>query len=508
MPNKLKALLVYPEFPDTFWSMKHAVRIMGKKSTYPPLGLMTVSSLLGNEWEKKLIDLNVEPLTQEQIDWADYIFISAMNVQIDSVRDIIKVTKQRGKKIVAGGTLFTHEYHLFPEVDHFVLNEGEITLPNFLNDLKKGSPQKIYSSDEFANVQSSPLPDWEIINPKKYSYAIVQYSRGCPYNCDFCDVTTLFGRNPRVKTPGQIISELDIIVKEKGFNFILFADDNLIGNRRKLMNELLPKIIEWRKTLKSAVYFHTQVTVNLADDEKLMSMMLEAGFRNIFVGIETPDEESLKLSRKTQNLNRDLIKSINKLHSRGFIVVGGFIVGFDNDDENIFERQYNFIQESGIVLATVNILKSPPGTALYERMKKENRLIDNFSFQEYKSNFRPVMDSQILENGFRELIQKVYSPEFVYQRIKKFLNDYSYPKLKHKTPEKLKLKYLLPFINSVLQIGIKSDFRKYFWSLFFWTIKNKRKYLDHAMLNTIMMYQLNALLNNYKSHLKERELSS
>lgn len=493
----MNILLVYPEMPDTFWSMKYATKVFGKKAMYPPLGLITISNLLPSTWEKKLVDLNVTALTKENILWADYIFISAMNVQEESARIIISECKKLNKKIVAGGTLFTHEFDKFSEVDHFVLNEAEITLPLFLNDLTHNTLKKIYSTEQFANVEESPLPDWSLVDVKNYHYAIVQYSRGCPYNCDFCDVTSLFGRKPRTKTSVQIINELNEIAKYENFPFILFADDNLIGNRRILMSDLLPALIEWRKKNNPSVYFATQVTINLSDDEKLMKLMLEAGFRHIFVGIETPDETSLLESRKTQNLKRNLLDSIKKLNENGFIVVGGFIVGFDTDDEGIFQRQIDFIQESGIVLATVNVLKAPPGTELYERMKNENRLIDGFSFHEGESNFIPKMNKEILSKGFDKLISTVYSPNAIFERNKKFISTYQFPKTETKIPNPSIKIYLVPFLRSVYLIGIKSKLRLHYWKTIIWTFINNKNFIDHGVFNGVMIYQLQKLYDKY-----------
>ena len=250
----------------------------------------------------------------------------------------------------------------------------------FLEDLKQGKLQRIYETKEFADITLSPLPEFELADMDKYTAAIVQYSRGCPYLCDFCDVTALFGRRPRTKTSEQIIKELEVLDKQSNLHFVLFADDNLIGNKRILKSDLLPKLIEWRKKKKPGFYFATQLTVNLADDQELMDLLIDAGFRHIFIGIETPDEAGLKGSRKNQNLKRDQLENIHKLHQAGFIIYGGFIVGLDTDTPAIFQQQIDFIQQSGIPLPIVNILKAPPGTELFDRMKREGRLNGEFGF--------------------------------------------------------------------------------------------------------------------------------
>lgn len=486
----MNILLVYPKMPDTFYAMKHFIRVVGKKAAYPPLGLLTIASLLPKEWPKKLVDVNLDTISDKDLQWADYVFLSAMNVQEESVREIVDQCNRAGVKVVAGGSLFTHEYERFSGIDHFVLNEAEITLPLFLEDLKQGAPQPIYKTDEFADITQTPVPAFELANMDEYIYSIVQYSRGCPYMCDFCDVTALFGRRPRTKTSEQIISELEALDRLSDVKLVLFADDNLIGNKRILKSDLLPALIEWRKKKKPHFFFATQLTINLADDEELMHLLLEAGFRHIFIGIETPDETSLKESRKTQNLKRDQLVNIQKLHKAGFIISAGFIVGFDTDKPGIFKQQIDFIQQSGIPLPIVNILKAPPGTELFEKMKSQGRLSKPFAFSEGETNIITVMNEKALYDGFIELINNIYTPEKSYQRLINFFKTYSHPKLSVKVPEKFSWKDLKMVLRIVYLLGIKDPSRKYFWKLIFWTLVNNRKFADKALFYGIMIYQM------------------
>ncbi|HKI79460.1 MAG TPA: B12-binding domain-containing radical SAM protein [Ignavibacteriaceae bacterium] len=503
----MNILLLYPEMPETFWSMKHLMKILGKKSSYPPLGLLTVASLLPENWNKKLIDLNLTPARKKDIEWADLVFISAMNVQEPSVKEAIEFCKKYNAKIVAGGPLFTHEYEKFPDVDYFVLNEAEITLPLFLDDLKNGTPERFYKTNEFPDVTKSPMPEWNLVDINKYAYAIVQYSRGCPYMCDFCDVTALFGRRPRTKTKEQIISELDKILKLGKPELILFADDNLIGNRRDLKNNLLPALIEWRKKNKTAPGFATQVTVNLADDEEMMQQMVDAGFRHIFVGIESPEADSLEACKKTQNLRRDLLENVKKLQRFGFIVTGGFIVGFDTDKESIFESQVKFIQESGIVIATVNVLKAPPGTELHDRLQKEDRLIEPFDFDENKTNIITKMDPGILYNGYKYILDNIYSPELVYQRAKVFLDGYGDHKSQTPIQKSAKLIDVIIILRLIFYTGVFGSERKYFWKLIFETWKTKKKNIDQAYFFSALLYQFKMLHNKFLNSYKEMNIS-
>ncbi len=473
--------------------MQHFMKMVSKKSSYPPLGLLTVARILPDNWNKKLVDLNVTPLDPADVEWADYVFVSAMNVQRKYAHEAILECKKHGKKVVAGGPLFTHEHEYFPEVDHFVLNEAEITLPLFVADLTNGTPKRIYSSTEFADMSEAVLPDWSLLDLKKYAYAIVQYSRGCPYMCDFCDVTTLFGRRPRTKTAQQIIRELDEILATGDPMMILFADDNLIGNRRDLKNNLLPELIKWRHARKTAPGFATQVTINLADDEEMMKLMIDAGFRNIFVGIESTDIESLEACRKTQNLKRSISGDVQLLQKKGFIVTGGFIVGFDADKETIFDQQIDFIQESGIVMATVNVLKAPPGTELYDRMKKENRLVGDFDFDENKTNIVTKMDTLILYNGYKKILDTIYDPQKVYERSRSFLLRYGNYSSENPLQRKFLFEDILALLGIIYFAGIAGKGRFYFWKLMIEIAVRRKRNLTNALFFGALMYQFQNL---------------
>lgn len=507
----MKILLVYPKMPSSFWTMNHTLKILGKAAWYPPLGLLTVASMLPKTWKMRLIDLNVQPLTNHDIAWADQIFISAMNVQESSARTIIQQCSDFGKTVVAGGSLFTLQSEQFPGVDHFILNEAEITLPQYLADIEHGSPQKIYRSDDFAHVGDTPLPKWDLIDLGQYQYGIIQYSRGCPYHCDFCDVPTLYGNRPRMKSPEQIIAELDIFRKQSKVPSILFADDNLIGNRKVLKQELLPALIEWRRQYVPIFSFSTQVSINLVDDVEMMDMMLEAGFRHLFVGIETDNEDTLKLTGKSQNTRRNILDSISILHRKGFIVVGGFIVGFDTDTPETFHTQADLIQNSGIMLATLNMLKAPPGTPLFERMQRENRLIPGFSFHEAETNIALNMPSKLFYQAFQQTIQQVYAPAFSSERAKKWLTEFNHlPAVETDIPALNTLDYIPVLFRAIYFIGIKYSGRKYFWRLLWWSVRHRPRLLDWALVETIFIYQLDNLLIEYSRLLDEKitELSA
>jgi radical SAM superfamily enzyme YgiQ (UPF0313 family) len=481
----MNVLLIYPEFPDTFWSFKHALKFIRKRASLPPLGLLTVAAMLPPEWSKRLVDLNVTRLSQEDLAWADYAFVSGMVVQRESARRIIARCQEAGVQVVAGGPLFTSEHEQFEGVDHFVLNEAEVTLPLFLADLERGCARQVYTTSDFADMQKTPAPLWELADLGRYATMSIQYSRGCPYNCDFCNVTVLFGHRPRTKSAQQILAELDSLHKRGWRGHVFFVDDNLIGNKRHLKTEMLPALIEWQKG-KKQIGFGTEVSINLADDEELMRMMVEAGFDTVFIGIETPDEDSLAECSKNQNKNRDLVADVKRIQRAGLQVQGGFIVGFDNDTPSIFQRQIDFIQTSGIVSAMVGLLQAPPGTRLYERLKQEGRLLDHISGDNVDgtTNIIPTMNLETLREGYLHLLQYIYSPEHYYQRVRTFLREYKPPKIK----SPLEFEYILAFLRSIYRLGILGEERVQYWKLLFWTLFRRPKLFPLAVTLAVYGY--------------------
>ncbi len=478
----MNTLLVYPEFPDTFWSFKHALRFVGKKASSPPLGLATVAAMLPQEWNLRLVDMNIQPLKQSDIDWADFVMISAMIVQRKSVDEVIQRVKASGKKITAGGPLFTAEWETFPTVDYLVLNEGEITLPRFLKDLKDGCPQHVYMTDEYPDITQTPTPRWDLVDLQKYDSMSIQFSRGCPFNCDFCNVTALLGHRPRVKTIQQILAELDSLYQNGWRRNVFFVDDNFIGNKRILKESILPGLIEWRKG-KKGFLFLTEASINLADDQELMSLMTRAGFTSVFVGIETPSEESLQECNKVQNKGRDLVDSVKILQHNGLQVMGGFIVGFDSDTETIFQRQIDFIQKSGIITAMVGLLQAPFGTDLYRRMQSEGRLVEEMSGDnaDGRTNIIPKMDLQELQSGYRHILEEIYSAKGFYQRVRNFLVEYQ----PSGATVHLEFQEFLAFFRSIYWLGIRSADRLEYWRLFFWALFKQPKKFPLAITFSI-----------------------
>ena len=496
----MKILLVYPQYPDTFWSFKHALKMVAKKASFPPLGLLTVAAMVPHEWEKKLVDMNVTPLNDEDIKWADYVFISAMVVQKESVNEVISRSKRLNTKVVAGGPLFTTGYEEFDGVDHFVLGEAEITLAPFLEDLKKGCAKHIYTSEERPDISQTPIPLWSLINMKKYSSMNVQYSRGCPFNCEFCDIIILNGHKPRTKDKDQMVAELDALYRHGWRSGVFIVDDNFIGNKRKLKAATLPAIIEWMEAKKHPFALSTEATINLADDEELMQLMVKAGFNQVFVGVETPNEESLVECNKLPNKNRDLVALVKKMQNHGLEVQGGFIVGFDSDPLSIFKSQINFIQKSGIVTAMVGLLNAPSGTRLYHRLKKENRLLKNFSGDQMDCslNFIPKMNHETLINGYKNILNTIYSPKQYYERIKTFLKEYK-PKPRKRALPQLRFYHIRAFTKSMWVLGVKERGRKYYWRFLVSTLLKRPRAFPISISLAIQGFHFRKVTEKYIS---------
>jgi radical SAM superfamily enzyme YgiQ (UPF0313 family) len=467
----VNVLLVYPEFPDTFWSFKHALKFIRKSASSPPLGLLTVAAMLPADWELRVVDLNVRALTDADLAWADCAFISAMAVQRASAEQILARCRAAGVRTVAGGPLFTAQPERFGEVDHLVLNEAEVTLPPFLKDLADGCARRVYSTAEHAYLGDSPVPQWDLVDLASYASMAVQYSRGCPFDCEFCNVTTLFGHRPRVKRARQIIAELDALYDRGWRGAVFFVDDNLIGNKKSLRMDLLPALIEWRKG-RRGLAFHTQVSINLADDEQLMRMMARAGFDQVFVGIETPDEASLAECNKKQNLNRDLVEDARRMQRAGLEVQGGFIVGFDSDSPRTVERLIEYVQNSGIATAMVGLLQALPGTRLYDRMQKTGRLLERGSGDNVDgtTNIVPAGGLDSLRRAYKDLLQHLYSPKAYYRRVKTFLREYRPPRLKMRLDVPFLTEQAAAFARSIYRLGIVGRERLEYWKLLAWTL--------------------------------------
>jgi radical SAM superfamily enzyme YgiQ (UPF0313 family) len=489
-------LLVFPLYPDTFWSFKHALKFVSKKASFPPLGLITMASMLPPDWNKKLIDMNVEDLKDRDLLWADYVCISAMSVQRASAEDVIERCKLLHKKIIAGGPMFTASHEHFQGVDHFVLNEAEVTLAGFISDLQAGMPRHVYTSTEWADLTTTPLPAWDLVSMKRYTSMNLQYSRGCPYECDFCDITVLYGKRPRTKTREQVLAELDQLYDSGWRGPVFFVDDNFIGNKTKLKKDILPAIVEWMERRNHPFYLTTEASINLSDDDELLRLMVRAGFEGVFIGIETPHEASLAECNKTQNRNRDLVASVKRIQSFGLEVQGGFIIGFDSDPPGIFENLASFIQECGIVTAMVGLLNAPKGTTLYNRLREEGRLLEDFSGNntDLSMNFVPQMHRDVLLAGYRDTMRTLYEPHVFYRRVMQFIRTFE---MKKKKAFHMNAGYIRALFKSMFLLGVVGRERVHYWKLFVWSLFRRPQLFSMAITFSIYGYHFRKVFEHY-----------
>ena len=485
----MQILLVYPHYPATFWSFRYAMKFIGRKASFPPLGLLTVAAMLPDTWQKRLIDMNVRPLTDKDLRWADYVFISAMSIQRQSAREVIERCRRLGVKTVAGGPLFTACHDEFPEVDHLMLGEGEITLPLFLEDWRRGAPRRIYAAEGWAQLKQTPVPLWDLVAMKDYAAMNIQYGRGCPFDCEFCDITALFGRKPRGKSSAQLIAELESLYVRGWRGAVFFVDDNFIGDKPRLKREVLPAITDWMAARAYPFYFYTEASIDLADDPQLLGLMVRAGFEEVFIGIETPHEEGLVESGKMQNKNRDLLASVKRIQQAGLQVHGGFIVGFDSDPATIFDLQIRFIQESGIVTAMVGVLSALRGTRLYQRLEREGRLLKDSSGNNtaIDLNFVPRMEPAALLAGYQKILDTIYAPKQYYRRVRKLFQDYR-PRPQGRFH--LQQGYIGALVKSMLLLGVVGRERLHFWRLVFWSLLRKPRLFPLAITYAVYGYHV------------------
>ncbi len=485
LPFTMKILLISPRTPDTFWSFKHVLKFVSKKSSIPPLGLLTVAAMLPRDWELRLVDKNVERLNDDDIRWADFVMISAMIVHKESVKNIVARCVAHGKRVIAGGPLFTTGHEAFPEIQHFVLGEAEEIMPQLIEDMRHDRLQRIYKPTGWPNLAQTPIPRWDLINLHNYVTMSVQFSRGCPFDCEFCDIIVMNGRVPRTKSPAQLIAELEALRLRGWKEMVFVVDDNFIGDKRRT-RLLLRELVEWRRRTQAEMGFLTEASVNLADDAELCALMVEAGFTKVFVGIETPSAESIEECRKLQN-RRDLVEAVRTLQQRGLEVMGGFIVGFDSDKTDIFKRQFEFIQRSGVVTAMVGLLAALPQTRLYKRLKTEGRLETETSGNNTDGalNFKPKLNREFLQSGYRELMKKLYEPKVYYQRVRTFLENHqrtSAPRLRLSGAD------FMAFVKSFWLLGIWYRGRVAYWRFFWSTLLRRPHQFRHAIEFAIIGY--------------------
>lgn len=481
----MNILLISPRTPDTFWSFKHALRFVSKKASIPPLGLLTIAAMLPRDWSLRFVDKNVGRLRDSDLRWADYVMIGAMIVHRESVERIVARCAALGKTVIAGGPLFTTGHETFPQIQHFVLGEAEEVMPALVEDLRNGALKPVYRAPGWPQITQSPIPRWDLINPRHYVTMAVQFSRGCPFDCEFCDIIVMNGRVPRTKTPEQLIAELESLRVRGWKDMVFIVDDNFIGNK-KHTRALLRALIEWRGRTRAKMGFLTEASVNLADDPELCSLMVAAGFKKVFVGIETPSAAALEECHKRQNRGRDLVEAVQTLQRAGLEVMGGFIVGFDSDEQDIFKRQFEFIQKSGVATAMVGLLSALPQTRLWHRLQREGRLESASSGNNTDAalNFKPRLNKEFLVAGYRDLMKKLYEPRHYYQRIRMFLKSH-----RPKGPRlRLSRADFIAFLKSFWVLGVWGRGRVGYWRLFWSTLLWRPRQFPHAIELAILGY--------------------
>ncbi|MEK6324542.1 MAG: B12-binding domain-containing radical SAM protein [Acidobacteriota bacterium] len=493
----MKVLLVYPEFPDTYWSFRHALSFEGKKSAFPPLGLLTVSAMLPESWERRLVDMNVRPLKRADVEWADVVFASAMIVQQESLKDVIKLSKRLEKLIVVGGPFVTTALKPLEDIDVAVLGEAEETLPDLIRDLEARQTKPVYSAPERPSMTLTPIPDFKLVNMKPYLAMSVQYSRGCPFNCEFCDIIEIYGRVPRTKSTEQMLLELDALRKTGWRGTVFIVDDNFIGNLKNV-RKLLPDLTAWQERHRRPFTFITEASVNLAEHDSVLDLMRQAGFNRAFLGIETPVEESLKEAQKGQNLRRDLLESVKKIQSYGIEVMAGFIVGFDNDPEDIFERMTHFIRESAIPLAMVGLLTALPNTQLWRRLSGENRLLGESGGNNTHSdlNFRTIMDPTKLVTGYKSILRSIYDTREYYDRALECMKRVSQEVPKSQRGSSI-IHDLSVLTRITLKLGVREADRMEYWRFMVQTLAHHRAAFADAMRLAAMGYHFRKLTEAY-----------
>ncbi len=495
----MKVLLLYPEFPDTFWGFRHALPFLGKRSAYPPLGLLTVSAMLPPHWERKLVDLNVEKLREKDLAWADVAFASAMLVQAPYLSALIARCRSAGLRTVVGGPITSEEHPAYRDADHVVRGEAEGVIDELARDLEGGRGKSRYEAHHWTDMTRVPPPDLGLTKMRRYSAMPVQYSRGCPFSCEFCDIVELFGRTPRVKTADQLLAEFDRLYSLGWRGSVFIVDDNFVGNKKGI-KALLPRLADWMRRRRNPFSLFTQASINMADDDDLLSLMREARFIKVFVGIETPVRESHLAAGKHQNANSDLLARVQRIQERGMEVMGGFILGFDQDPPEIFEAMIAFIREAAIPVSMVGLLTALPNTRLWRRLSEEGRILRQSMGDNTAAllNFIPRMDPDTLLAGYRDVMASIYSPHEYFARAREMLSRLGpMPKIRLVSSDYLAL------CRSFVRQGIIARYRRTYWKFLGSALFRTRRHLGVAVTLAIMGHHFFTLTERLESDIPD-----
>ena len=458
----MRVLLLYPEFPPSFWSFEKTLALVGRKALLPPLGLITVASLLPQEWDYKLVDRNVRQVMIAEWQWADLVLLSGMIVQKDDMLLAIQEAHAHGKRVAIGGPYATSLPEEVAAADYRILDEGEITIPMFVEAISRGETSGTFRTEEKAAVTETPIPRYDLLDLEVYDNMSVQFSRGCPFQCEFCDIIVLYGRKPRTKEPKQLLKELDYLYNLGWRNGVFMVDDNFIGNKRNV-KLLLKELKEWMRARDYPFSFDTEASVDLANDPELMDLMAECNFKKVFLGIETPDETSLSLTQKFQNTRDPLTESVDKITRNGLHVMAGFIIGFDNEKSGAGNRIVKFVEQTGIPMAMFSMLQALPNTALWHRLEKEGRLLDmggNIN-QTTLMNFVPTRPIEDIASEYVNGFYKLYDPKTYLNRTFRYFMKLGVPR--HSTKRKIDRKSIKALLTILWRQGILRETRWQFW---------------------------------------------
>jgi len=482
----IKVLMIWPRIPSSFWGFQGMMNLIPEKTTMPPLGLITVAALCPKTWTLRLIDQAFDAVSDADILWADLVMVSGMHVQDIGIRDMLTRARRLGRRTIVGGPYASSEPQvLLDYADHVVVGEPDEVFAGIAHDLETGTARRLYVINDKPDVSKTPLPRFDLLKLENYGSMSVQFSRGCPFQCEFCDIITIYGRKPRAKRPPQLIAELQALIDLGWRKQVFIVDDNFIGNH-KLALELAQNLEVWQKSHHYPVLFYTEASIDLAQRPQLIEAMVKANFFYVFVGIESPSKESLAEAKKFQNMRQDPLESIRMIQSKGLWVTAGFIIGFDSDTEDIFERQKEFIESAAIPWAMAGFLQAPPTTPLYDRMLKQGRIYRDSTSNFDLPNFKTVMPLPVLLRGFRETLDALYSPSAFYDRAYRSLVQWK--TIQQQKATRYGLRYNVEVVfRSILHQGIFSSYRKAYWKFLFqllrrWAFDPPRLWLGYTLL--------------------------
>ena len=491
----VNVLMVWPRFPPSFWGFEGVVDVVPEKSIMPPLGLITLAALCPPNWHIRLIDRAFEELQDRDLVWADLVMVSAMHAQRADARVILARARSLGRRTIVGGPWASNEPDaVLADADHVFVGESEEAFAGIAAALEHGSAQRLYRASDKPEMTLSPVPRYDLLRLDKYASMSVQYSRGCPFQCDFCNIITIYGRRPRVKTSAQLIAELDTLRRLGWRKQVFIVDDNFIGNHRQALS-LARDLAAWQKRHRYPFSFYTEASIDLSDRPELLAAMVDANFLYVFLGIETPSTQALLECGKHQNLRGDTLEQVLRIQQSGLWVAGGFIIGFDSDDESIFDRQVEFIDRAAIAWAMTGALQAMPTTPLFDRLNREGRLFeDSWATNFSPPNFRTILPAPVLLRGLRDLLIRLYEPEPFFRRAVRSLESWR-PSATQRPPKEPLPYRLHVWLRSMWIQGVRSNYRLAYWRFFWLIIRNWARQPAKSWMGILVLLSAHHFLN-------------